>query len=153
MKSRGTAAALLLLLADRSSKEWALLQSGKNEPPRLPWAFRYSFLKNKGACMGIGSGRSQTVRNLSLIVSSIVTIRAVLTKRNNPLRQAADAMVIAGAWGNTADRLLRGYVVDFLQVKCKNKRVSRVTFNLADVWIAFGTVLGLAAAVIFPHKE
>jgi signal peptidase II len=45
------------------------------------------------------------------------------------------ALMLAGALGNTSDRLLRGYVVDFLHLH------HWPIFNLADMAICAGTVL------------
>ena len=44
----------------------------------------------------------------------------------------------AGAFSNTFDRLVRGYVVDYFGVRCKNSKLSKITANLADLYILTG---------------
>jgi signal peptidase II len=52
-------------------------------------------------------------------------------------------MILAGALGNLADRLLRGYVIDFLDVYVK--RWHWPFFNVADSCITIGALLLIAA--------
>ena len=47
--------------------------------------------------------------------------------------------MIGGAFSNLFDRFFRGYVVDYLYID--KEPVSKVIFNLGDVFIAAGTVL------------
>jgi signal peptidase II len=55
--------------------------------------------------------------------------------------QAGLALVIGGAFGNVVDRLLRGYVVDFIHVK------GWPIFNVADIAVVVGVGLMLLARV------
>ena len=47
----------------------------------------------------------------------------------------------AGAASNIYDRLERGKVIDYIGVKSRNKFLSRLTANLADMYVALGAVL------------
>ncbi|MEZ3433758.1 MAG: signal peptidase II [Lachnospiraceae bacterium] len=47
----------------------------------------------------------------------------------------------AGALSNIYDRLARGKVIDYIGVKCRSKKISRLTANLADVYAVIGGVL------------
>lgn len=49
--------------------------------------------------------------------------------------------MLGGAVGNTYDRFKRGYVVDYLSLKTKNKKLSDITFNLSDLALFAGAVL------------
>lgn len=76
---------------------------------------------------------------LLLVVGAlaIVGLSLLLFKeRNGPRwRVIALAVILAGAVGNYADRVLRGYVVDFLHV------THWPVFNVADVYITVGFAL------------
>ena len=50
-------------------------------------------------------------------------------------------MIIGGAFGNYIDRLIRGYVVDFIDF-----RVWPV-FNVADIFVVIGGVLLIVSAM------
>jgi signal peptidase II len=65
----------------------------------------------------------------------------LLLRRALDLRAAGFALALGGALGNLADRILRGYVVDFVRLP------HWPVFNLADVWISIGVGL-LALAML-----
>lgn len=135
----------LALLADRTAKEWAVIEADSGRTPALFGALRFSFLKNEGVCLGALSGYRELVKRLSATMAVLLTVRLFLRRRAGVVKGVADGLLIGGAWGNTLDRILRGYVVDFLQIRCKNEKLSRISFNPADVWIASGTLLGLVS--------
>lgn len=47
----------------------------------------------------------------------------------------------AGAASNVFDRFVRGYVVDYIAVDTKNKRLAGITANLGDIYLALGMIL------------
>ena len=53
----------------------------------------------------------------------------------------------AGAWSNTFDRCVRGHVVDYIGFRSENKKISDVTYNLGDFFIAAGGVTALLASL------
>ncbi len=70
-------------------------------------------------------------------VLAVVVMGVWLAKRRSgsPTQVVAIALVLAGAVGNTADRFLRGYVVDFIHVH------RWPVFNVADVLVVVGVGL------------
>lgn len=60
------------------------------------------------------------------------------------LEKAGMILVSAGAVSNIYDRLIRGKVIDYIGVNCKNKFLSRITANLADVYVIVGVVAATA---------
>lgn len=46
----------------------------------------------------------------------------------------------AGAWSNTFDRFARGHVTDYIGFKSGSKKLSSITCNLADFFLAAGTL-------------
>lgn len=81
------------------------------------------------------------VRAPLLIVVGAVAILAVaallLWGRGNGWARVGLALVLAGALGNYADRLARGYVVDFIHV------THWPVFNVADILVTVGGALVL----------
>lgn len=61
--------------------------------------------------------------------------------------QIGMAMMTGGAVSNTADRICRGYVVDYLAFRCRNKKAENVTYNLGDFAIFGGAVLIIIGAL------
>ncbi len=93
--------------------------------------FSFRFISNTGATFGIFKGY-----NLLFIFISIFIIILLLCYykkfKNNPI---ALNLVLAGAIGNLIDRIFRGYVVDFIDLKFWP------VFNLADSFIVIGVLL------------
>ena len=57
-------------------------------------------------------------------------------------------LILAGAWGNAIDRVIRGYVVDYFETVF----IKWPVFNVADIYVVVGTIL-LAYAFIFVIKD
>ena len=56
--------------------------------------------------------------------------------------------ISAGAVGNMTDRIINGFVVDYIYLSFINFPV----FNVADIYVTIGTV-GIAILLIFFYKE
>lgn len=57
------------------------------------------------------------------------------------LAKLGTSLMLGGAVGNTYDRFKRGYVVDYLSLKTKNRKLSDITFNLSDLALFAGAIL------------
>ena len=55
----------------------------------------------------------------------------------------------AGAISNTFDRLVRGYVIDYYGFEFKNSKLSKITANLADLYVVIGSAIILAVKAGF----
>jgi signal peptidase II len=138
--------ALLLLLADCSSKRWASdnLQEYVAEPV-LGDVVRFTLAHNPGAAMGLSLGAYSRVGfTLLTVVALVALFRLYRAADGGDVRlAAATALVTGGALGNLLDRLRwdRG-VVDFIDIGVGASRFW--TFNVADV----GVTVGAAALAI-----
>lgn len=65
----------------------------------------------------------------------------VFLHKGNLCKKIGMAFVSAGALSNIYDRLIRGKVIDYIGVRCKNKFLLRVTANLADLYVVLGAFL------------
>lgn len=59
----------------------------------------------------------------------------------------------AGAWSNTFDRWIRGYVIDYVGFKTKWEKITRITYNLGDFFPAAGAVLMMRLRCFILRKE
>lgn len=94
---------------------------------------------NKGAAWSILKGE-----RLFLILVALVTITLLLIyiKKNNIRKKSniiAFSLIIGGALGNLLDRIIYGYVIDFLDFVIINYDFP--IFNLADTFIVIGIIL------------
>ncbi len=100
------------------------------------------YVENRGAAFGIMNG----MRGFFLVLAPLISLmllsvlsRLPKTRRFLPLK-AAFICIIAGAIGNFIDRLLHGYVVDFIYFKL----IDFPVFNVADIFVTCS-----AAALIY----
>jgi len=122
--------------------------------PHTVWEpmWRMSYVENPGAAWGLGVGLSPALRNgvfvaVSLVAAAIILVVYRRLRDDQRYLQVALALVLAGAMGNFADRLVRRYVIDFVEWYWWNRPDLRwPTFNVADALI----VVGVALLVVHP---
>ncbi len=106
----------------------------------IPNFFYITFVKNTGAAWSILSGQRIL---LSLIAAAaVIGMLAVLQKtaeKKQHLTSAALVLMIAGALGNLIDRLMLGYVRDFLNFYIFGYDFP--VFNFADMCLTVGVIL------------
>ena len=98
--------------------------------------FKLDFVKNYGAAFNIFSG-SRIFLSLISIIFSILIIYLILRKNNlNVVDLYSYSFILGGTIGNGVDMILKGYVIDFINLNIINFPV----FNVADVAINIGFV-------------
>ena len=116
----------------------------------IPKWFYIVYHGNTGAAFSIGRGNSTffvTISLLALIALLIAWRKNLFPDR---LSQWGVALIIAGILGNVTDRLVHGYVIDFIQVflpvpwKWGNPWP---TFNVADSCIFVAAALFIFAGI------
>jgi signal peptidase II len=75
-----------------------------------------------------------------------------LFRRGRFLEKVGLTLMNAGAWSNTFDRWLRGYVVDYVGFSTKWDKFNRLTFNIGDFLILKGSLLMLVSSML-PRKQ
>ena len=130
-----------------------LLERGLADPVPVTvapfWQHRYT--QNRGAAWGVLAGAGEKFRVPFFYLVSIVAVIFIFSyyrKLSNGQRylQVALALVLGGALGNALDRLLRGYVIDFIDWHWFDPQWMRPslhwpTFNVADSGITVGLAL------------
>lgn len=117
----------------------------KGEERRFICASVLRRVENRGMSMNLLSERPDVVKKFSIaavILVSVAQMFCVLRKKCFLLKGGLSLMA-AGAWSNTFDRIFRGYVVDYIGFKFKNEKISTITYNLADFFIAAGAGLAV----------
>ena len=100
---------------------------------------------NHGAFLNMGEKCPWLVKSVSFCLSLICTALFVLTLGNQGglLLKTALAILLGGAYSNTYDRMVRGYVVDYFGFNVKNKRIKNVVYNISDFCIVIGALLAV----------
>lgn len=108
---------------------------------------------NRGFGFNLCEKKEELVKYGSAIAATILTIWQLFTLmcKKQRLRKCGLSLMTAGAWSNTFDRWFRGYVIDYVGFQTKWKKVTAITFNLADFLIGAGGVLVVLSAIF--HKK
>jgi signal peptidase II len=123
------------------------------------WQHRYT--QNRGAAWGVLAGAGERFRVPFFYLVSIAAVIFIFSyyrklRTDQRYLQVALALVLGGAIGNAIDRILRGYVIDFIDWHWFDPRWLRPslhwpTFNVADSGITVGLVM-LFLEMLFARK-
>jgi len=99
--------------------------------------FRLDFVKNYGAAFNIFSGNRIFLSSISIIFSILLIY--LLLKKNTIYSSdlLSYSFILGGTIGNGMDRILKGFVVDFINLNIINFPV----FNIADISINIGFII------------
>ena len=99
--------------------------------------FSIDYVKNYGAAFNILSGSRIFLSTVSIVIS-LFLIYFILYKKNiSNLDLFSYSFILGGTIGNGIDRIIRGYVIDFINLNFINFPV----FNIADISINIGLII------------
>lgn len=140
----------LIIALDLFSKSWIVKVSGGKigeGPVIIEGILKFSYLENGGASMGILDGQRIVLILLTFVILALGAWYFVKKKPSHPLVLTASSLILAGAVGNLIDRVIYGYVRDFIDLQFMKFYV----FNVADCAICIGAALLVIFA--FGHIE
>ena len=112
---------------------------------------KFEIFENTNAAYGIGSNST-----LMYIVTNLVII-AIITKFITSQNEFVDfkfkillSFIIAGGISNVIDRIIRGYVLEFINIKLL---INLPVLNIADIFVIIGWVSIAAIFAGFTVKE
>jgi len=134
---------IIVLILDRLTKYFALLYLPPYaEVPIFPH-FNLTLAYNKGAAFSFLNSASGWQSWLFGAIAILVSVSLLIWLSRLSSRQkwlcVAICLIIGGALGNLSDRLLYGYVVDFLDFYAVN--LHWPAFNIADSAICIGACM------------
>lgn len=111
--------------------------------------FSITYVRNEGAAFGVMAGNSMFLIAIPVILLLAMMIYIVV-KRNEIHRVMGFSLslIISGGLGNLIDRVLYGYVVDFLDFK-----IWSPVFNIADICVCVGCGLVIIYVLFEARKE
>jgi signal peptidase II len=147
----------LIIVADRLTKRWveAHISLG-GAIPVIPHVLRITHWTNEGAAFSLFADSTHPhLVHLALVGFNIIAALAVLiflVRLGNrfTLATVALALILGGALGNVHDRVLYGYVTDFIEVHIFSYHWP--DFNIADSSIVTGACLLLLDSLL-PAKK
>lgn len=128
-----TTISVILILPDQLTKYFA--QKYMVDYEIINGFFSLVYTENEGIAFGLGMPQILIITASIIIIPIIFLMTYKELSPNHWMTKTACSFIIGGALGNIIDRILNGFVIDFISVwKWPN-------FNLADAFIVIGILL------------
>ncbi len=135
---------IIVIIIDLGTKYLASQNLTYGQPVEVLPFFNLTLLHNYGAAFSFLSNANTTwqvivLSGIALIVAIVILIWLSRLPKDKNLTACALALILGGALGNVYDRMIHGYVVDFLDFHINNYHWP--AFNIADSAICIGAVI------------
>ena len=134
-----TAAAIALLVGIDQLTKYFVVTDLKpiGEKMLIPGFIQLNYVENTGAMMGLLGGKTTLMIILALIALAVLFALIITKKIRFGFLYCCIIAIVSGGIGNIIDRVVRGYVVDFIEFLF----VDFYVFNFADCLITVGAFL------------
>ena len=106
-----------------------------------------TYIHNDGAAFSMFKGQQTALICFTIVVMIAILAYMIIYKKSiSALEKFSLILIIGGGIGNLIDRVMCGYVVDFINIHIIP------VFNVADIAITCGCLL-FAISVFVPHKK
>lgn len=147
---------LILLALDLGTKKWAQNNLKNTSGIEVISGFwRFDYVENRNISFSIGSGlpekfKQPIIISVNILALVFLSIFIVQTEKTFVLFLSA-SLILAGALGNLIDRIMNGYVVDFIHWFYRG--FDWPVFNLADAYVSVGMILLISEFIIKAQQE
>ncbi|MEI6896198.1 MAG: signal peptidase II [Psychromonas sp.] len=145
----------LLVILDQVTKYWTVQALELYESYEILSFFNFTYARNYGAAFSFlgdaGGWQKYLFTTIAFAISAFLLYSLKQNSVNKRWENVAFSLVLSGAIGNVIDRLMFGYVVDFLDFDLGFYRWP--TFNVADIAIFIGAAMIILGAIIYPDKN
>lgn len=145
----------LVLVSDTLIKQYVYQNFKLYEPIEVMPFFNLMYAQNFGAAFSFladeGGWQRWFFAGIAVAISLILMVMMYRESAKKRLNNIAYALIIGGAIGNLIDRLMHGFVVDYLDVYVGDWHWP--TFNLADMGICIGAALIIIESFLPSEKK
>ena len=139
-----------IVLIDQISKFLVFTTLGfersKNIIPNL---INFNLVKNKGAAFSLFSNSTTLLTITSVFVSLLLITLIIKSPPRNYWNSIGLTYLLGGTVGNGIDRLVKGYVLDFIELVPINFPI----FNIADISINIAIICFIIDQFSIKHKS
>lgn len=112
---------------------------------------RFTYIQNPGMAFGIQVGSKGFFTLFAALASLAIFVYLVRMRHDKLLSRLSLALILGGAIGNLIDRLIRGQVIDFIDIGVGQTRWP--VFNIADMAVSIGMVLLIGQVLLEREPE
>jgi signal peptidase II len=142
---------LIVLIVDQASKVWISNQLAYGEAIEIFSFFNLRLAHNYGAAFGFLADQGGWQKVFFSVIAIVVSTALLIWLKANTVKlkwqNVSLTLILGGAIGNLIDRVVYGYVVDFLDVYFAIWDYTYPTFNVADSAIVLGAAIMLIDSV------
>lgn len=140
-----------VILADQLTKILALQYLAPvGSYPLWEDVLHLTYVENTGAAFGMLKDHRWVFLVISTVALGGMIVYMFLNKSRHPLETVAVAFIVGGGIGNMIDRVARGFVVDFVDVKCIP--FWKYIFNVADIFVCVGCGLFILYVLLYETR-
>lgn len=131
--------AIILVLMDQIIKIVISTKLYNSTIMLIPYVLNLTYVQNTGAAFGIGSNSTAMFIVVNIVVIGLITYFA-FSKKEEISKSILIALylIIAGGISNLIDRIVRGFVIDYIDI---SQVIKYPVFNLADIFIVMGCII------------
>ena len=134
---------VIVFIIDQLTKYWTVQYLDLYQSYQILPFFNFTYARNYGAAFSFLSDAGGWQKYMFALIAIVVSACLLYFLKQNKSSQRwiniAFVLILAGAIGNVTDRLMFGYVVDFLDFDLGFYRWP--TFNVADISIFIGAAM------------
>ena len=132
---------ILLTVIDQLTKYAAVMTVKVNGPEEFLFGlFQFRYVENTGAAFSSFSNNTTALTVATVIILAGCLILLLSKKIKSKFMNVCLLLVISGGLGNVIDRIVNGFVVDFIEPLF----IDFAVFNFADCCITVGALLMIA---------
>ncbi len=144
---------IIAVVLDQLTKYLASQNLDYARPLEILPVFNLTLLHNPGAAFSFlseaGGWQRWFFTAVSLLVSAVLVVWIARLQRHQLFLAASLSLILGGAIGNLIDRVIFGYVIDFISVHYQHHFFP--AFNIADSAITVGTGIMLLEVIFQPN--
>jgi len=146
---------MIVIIVDQLTKYWTVQALDLYQSYPVLSFFNFTYARNYGAAFSFLGDAGGWQKYLFSGIAVVVSLYLIyLLKKTSHLKRCSNiafALIVAGAVGNVTDRLIFGYVIDFLDFDLGFYRWP--TFNVADISIFIGAALIILESFLAKEDE
>lgn len=135
----------LFTFIDQISKNLININMSVNQSINITKNFNLTYVYNDGAAFSILKGHQLLFIMITIIALNLIYISFIKDKELKNNEMIIYSLLIGGIVGNLIDRVLYGYVIDFLDFKIFGYNFA--IFNLADSFIVISVLMLLIKSI------
>lgn len=108
----------------------------------------FQYVENRGAAFSILQNQRWVFVGTTVVICALIVYALFRYSHHEFFSYAASALIVGGGIGNLIDRVLHGYVVDYIHVSFFS-----AIFNFADCCVTVGTICLMIHVLFFMEDD